>query len=42
MEENELETETQQEYRERLTLEAQALSPERFEILAITAGAANG
>lgn len=26
MEENELETETQQEYRERLTLEAQALS----------------
>ncbi|HPK26223.1 MAG TPA: hypothetical protein PKZ40_00630, partial [Anaerolineaceae bacterium] len=42
MEENELETETRGEYRERLALEAQALSPERFEILAITAGAANG
>ena len=42
MEENELETETRGEYRERLALEAQALSPQRFEILAITAGAANG
>ncbi|HOV30920.1 MAG TPA: hypothetical protein PKX67_04260 [Anaerolineaceae bacterium] len=42
MKENELETETREEYRERLALEAQALSPDRFEILAITAGAANG
>jgi len=40
--ENELETETREEYCERLALEAQALSPDRFEILAITAGAANG
>ncbi len=42
MKENELDTETREEYRERLALEAQALSPDRFEILAITAGAANG
>ena len=30
MEENELETETREEYRERLALEAQALSPEQI------------